>query len=202
LTPTGLVGALTMPLSLPLAFLLAGIPGMVGALTTLIPSVVMSWISQKVKHKGQDRKISSSLRCPRSTLSTPPSLPPSAQDINRASRLTSQGMEAFKVGSYNEALHYFDESIKLNPSDALALNNKGYLLYKLHRPDEALAYVEMAIEANPRFEMAWRNKFGMTLKMEGPRGNAQIIREACQALGISEKELLAKWEHGQECEDP
>ncbi|MCG9874536.1 MAG: tetratricopeptide repeat protein [Leptospiraceae bacterium] len=49
------------------------------------------------------------------------------------------------------ALIYFNQVLKINPNDHLALNNIGSQLGKLGRMDEARSYLERALESNPEF---------------------------------------------------
>jgi tetratricopeptide (TPR) repeat protein len=49
------------------------------------------------------------------------------------------------------ALIYFNQVLKINPNDHLALNNIGSQLGKLGRMEEARLYLERAIASNPEF---------------------------------------------------
>ncbi len=48
-------------------------------------------------------------------------------------------------GALNQALPDYDMAIKLDPSSAMALNNRAWVLYKLNRLDEGMSDVERSL---------------------------------------------------------
>lgn len=61
-------------------------------------------------------------------------------------------------GKYEGALESFDRAIALNPSHALAYNNKGECLVNLYRAHVGLDNFEQAIQISPRYAEAILNK--------------------------------------------
>ncbi|MEO8954326.1 MAG: tetratricopeptide repeat protein [Ktedonobacteraceae bacterium] len=85
-----------------------------------------------------------------------------------------EGYELFEQGKYEEAIHAYDQAIRLNPNDEKAYNNKGYALENLKRYEEAIQSYDQAIRLNPNYADAYDNK-GIALY------NLKRYEEAIQA---------------------
>jgi peptidoglycan/xylan/chitin deacetylase (PgdA/CDA1 family)/uncharacterized caspase-like protein len=68
-----------------------------------------------------------------------------------------QGNALFKEKKYNEALAEYLAANKLNPSNALAVNNIGYVYYKMGQYDLAVQWFEKTIALDPRRSIAYSN---------------------------------------------
>lgn len=74
----------------------------------------------------------------------------------------SYGLVLCGKGRYDDAIEAFDKAIRLNPSSAVAWNNKGNALKLQNKHDEAIMAFDKSVELNPKFTDAWKNK-GMAL---------------------------------------
>ncbi len=74
----------------------------------------------------------------------------------------SYGLVLCGKGRYEDAIEAFDKAIKLNPSSAVAWNNKGNALKLQNKHDEAIMAFDKSVELNPKYTDAWNNK-GMAL---------------------------------------
>lgn len=84
--------------------------------------------------------------------------------------LTMMGNIYFKYKEdADTALIYFNQVLKINPNDHLALNNIGSQLGKMDRLDEAKDYLNRALESNPKFPNTY---FGLAL-ISDKSGNLQ-----------------------------
>lgn len=73
----------------------------------------------------------------------------------------SQGINLYREECYNEAIHAYEQAIKLDPNYALAFYGKGLALgrfwYGQHKDEEALRAFEHAIQLSPGY---WRSHVG------------------------------------------
>jgi tetratricopeptide (TPR) repeat protein len=60
-----------------------------------------------------------------------------------------------------QAIMFYDKSLKLNPQNVYSLNNKGYELGVLEKFNEALPLLNNAVKINPKFAHAYNN-LGLT----------------------------------------
>ncbi len=60
-------------------------------------------------------------------------------------------------GRYAEALKYYEEALKIDPSCLAAYNNLGLIYEKLHQPAEAVAVYEKALSIDPGYALAHNN---------------------------------------------
>jgi len=68
------------------------------------------------------------------------------------------GLLNLQLGNGEEAVRWNDASLKINPNQPEALNNKGLALQNLGRNEEALAAYEQAVKLNPAYAGAWYNR--------------------------------------------
>jgi len=59
---------------------------------------------------------------------------------------------------YGEALAAYDRAIQLDPSYALAYNNRGYAYYNLKEYHRAIADYDRAIQLDPNYALAYNNR--------------------------------------------
>ncbi|MCX9085672.1 MAG: tetratricopeptide repeat protein [Candidatus Methanoperedens sp.] len=67
----------------------------------------------------------------------------------------NEGNDLGRSGKYAEAINAYDETLKINPQDAYALNNKGIVLKNLGRNDVANKVFDKAsqLQKSPGFEI-------------------------------------------------
>lgn len=88
------------------------------------------------------------------------------------SKHMERGNAMFKEKKYNEALNEFMAASKLNPSNALALNNIGYMHFRMDQYDEAVRWFEKTIAIDPQRSIAYANLGEAYLKLNR-RGEAK-----------------------------
>ncbi len=67
---------------------------------------------------------------------------------------------------YRKGLAELDETVRINPKDAYAHNNRGFVLDRLRKPAESILAYRAAIEADPNIAIA-HNNLGVALQAEG-----------------------------------
>lgn len=72
--------------------------------------------------------------------------------------LQNTGLVLLNQGRFSEAFKAFDQSIRLDPTDARAWNLKGIALMAMSRCEEAIRCFDVAIALDPLFAAAWNNK--------------------------------------------
>ena len=68
--------------------------------------------------------------------------------------LASIGIASFNSDKYEEAIECYNKALKINPTDAVVLNNKGYALAMVVRNSEALECCNKALEISPNYVSA------------------------------------------------
>lgn len=84
-------------------------------------------------------------------------------------------------GQFSKSLSYSNESIKLNPNNEYAWNNKGVALYHLGSRDEAIRCYDSAIEINPHFVSSINNK---NIALNGVINSCQYVDTAFGRMWI------------------
>jgi hypothetical protein len=88
-----------------------------------------------------------------------------------ASDWLNKGDTLYYQGKYDKALECYNESIRLNSSNAEAWNNKGWALYNQGKYDDAIKALDEAIRLDPKDATAWNNK-GQALIDQGKYDDA------------------------------
>lgn len=65
--------------------------------------------------------------------------------IEKAEDYHSKGYQAWKQGDYRQAIHFYDESLKIKPDYFKALFNRGFAYDKLGEYDNAIKDYSSAI---------------------------------------------------------
>lgn len=65
------------------------------------------------------------------------------------------GVNKGQAGNYEEALHFFDLYLSLNPWDDLVINNKADCFMRMRRIDEARNLECWALTLNPKLAVGW-----------------------------------------------
>lgn len=86
-----------------------------------------------------------------------------------------------------KALQPYDEALKLNPSDVIALNNKGVVLTYMGKSDKALELFDRVLEMEPEDKAALHNKSAIKEKrvIFSP-ALKKVILERISGLGTPE----------------
>jgi PKD repeat protein len=85
----------------------------------------------------------------------------------------NNGVALYSQGKYDEAIIAFDETIKLDPTNATAWNSKGLALSSQGKYDEAIIAFDEAIKIDPKYSWPWNNK-GWILYSQGKYGEAIV----------------------------
>jgi len=78
-----------------------------------------------------------------------------SRNSEKATIAFNKGLEHFNNGEYEKAIEFFDEAIRLEPSDPVARYNRGLAYQELRQPDKAIADHNEAIRLNPNFALAY-----------------------------------------------
>ena len=89
---------------------------------------------------------------------------------------------------YDEALLYFDQALRIDPKDALALNNKANTLCSMGREYDAIKCFDAALAIDPGDAYALYNKAN-ALKSLGRPQEAKAFEERALSIrpGITEE---------------
>jgi peptidoglycan/xylan/chitin deacetylase (PgdA/CDA1 family)/uncharacterized caspase-like protein len=89
-----------------------------------------------------------------------------ARVSDTAARHLDMGDRLFKERRYEEALEEFLAAAKMEPNNALALNNVGYLYYRLGKDDEAISWYQKTIQVDPHRAIAYANLGDLYYKLD------------------------------------
>jgi tetratricopeptide (TPR) repeat protein len=98
------------------------------------------------------------------------------------------GVLCAQQGRPEEALAFLTAALKLNPRDAMALNNRGNILHRVKRFDEAVADYDRALALNHHDPAIWNNR-GMSLRDSGRA--AEALRSCDAALALQPHHVKA-----------
>ena len=71
--------------------------------------------------------------------------------------LTNKGSALSKLGFHDEAIHFFDQALELNPNFLPAINNKANTLMNLGKIQDAIANYNLVLSLDPTFNLATQN---------------------------------------------
>jgi tetratricopeptide (TPR) repeat protein len=91
-----------------------------------------------------------------------------------------------------EELRYYEDALKIDPNNVLALTNKGYVMYLLGRYEETIKYYDKALEVNPKYTIAWDNK-GVALYKNGKFKDAENAAKKAVALEPNNTQYINNW---------
>ncbi len=77
-----------------------------------------------------------------------------AQDQAEIARMLGEGYDLLEQGNYSKAQKVYEELLKKDPSQPLALNNLGAIMVKQGRYDQALRYFHQALARAKGFKVA------------------------------------------------
>lgn len=101
----------------------------------------------------------------------------------------NRGVERGNKNDPEGALSDYDEAIRLNPSNAKALNNRGASYFEKSEYDRAIQDLDQAIKLQPDYSRAFRNR-GDAYRKKGDRDHA--IADYQKALSFNPDEALRK----------
>ena len=90
----------------------------------------------------------------------------------------NKGTSLQKLGQYNEALESYENALKTNPWDPLALNNKAVCLQSLGQYPRALECIDKALQIRPQYPKAHKNEQHIIKQIEGGNEESQCCTKA------------------------
>ena len=87
----------------------------------------------------------------------------------KAAALRNKGNECIKAKDYEGAMKYYNECVKLDPTDGAAFCNKAMIYNKRDLYDKAIEEAEKAIKANKTFYKAYQRKAEAYLGRHDPK---------------------------------
>lgn len=114
-------------------------------------------------------------------------------DIDKSMELNDIGADLAMMGRYQEALSYYDDSLKANPRNHLAISNKGLAYANLGKPEKGLQLIEKSLSIEPKFVEGLTNII-VPLQMLGRLDDALKYLE--KALNIDPKFVYAWYYKG------
>lgn len=76
----------------------------------------------------------------------------------KALTIKEQGNTYYKAKQFDEAISAYDQAFKLDPTNAMYLNNKAAVLIEQGKPAEAIAQCEEALELGKQYRMSFEDK--------------------------------------------
>ncbi len=93
--------------------------------------------------------------------------------------------------AFEEAIHFYDKSIKMKPDSLFAWNNKGWVLTALGHHEQAITCYDKAIALDNTLAKAWNNKAFSLSRIGRRREDISCFREAIncyeKAIGLNEQ---------------
>ena len=83
-----------------------------------------------------------------------------------------------------EALHFVERSLEIDPNNAAALATKGFIFYNLNQYEKALEYCDKALKLEPNDAEIWNHK-GFALDKLGRGNEAQNCFNKAKQLGLN-----------------
>jgi tetratricopeptide (TPR) repeat protein len=120
-----------------------------------------------------------------------PNLDPGTKSLAYAMRALALSLE----GALTQALPDYDMAIKLDPTSAMALNNRAWVLYKLDRLTEGLSDVQRSLELAPASPHAHDTRAHIRQAL-GER--AAALRDYEQAMRFGGEHLVKLYQCGLE----
>lgn len=77
-----------------------------------------------------------------------------AQEQGAVVKMLNTGFDLLEAGDYNQAQKVYEEVLKKDPTQPLALNNLAAIMVKHGRNDEALGYLQRALTRAKGFRVA------------------------------------------------
>jgi tetratricopeptide (TPR) repeat protein len=122
-----------------------------------------------------------------------PNLDPGTKSLAYSMRALAYSLS----GALNQALPDYDMAIRLDPSSAMALNNRSWVLFKLARLEQAMTDVERSLELAPGSPHAHDTRAHIR-QARGER--TQAIRDYEQAMRFGGEPLVKLYQCGLEAQ--
>ena len=97
-----------------------------------------------------------------------------------------------QTGRPQEAINYFEQSIKLKPDYFITHNNLGTALLRTGRPEEAIEHYKQALRINPDYIQAYLNLAGTYAKTNRPAEAVKYARKGLELAQSQEQSDIAK----------
>ena len=86
--------------------------------------------------------------------------------LEKLAKVVKDANALFAQGQYEESIWWYDEAIKLNPTNIGALYNKASVMVKLRNNDTALSLYDKVLSLEPNHLGALYNKANLLAKMD------------------------------------
>ena len=103
------------------------------------------------------------------------------EDHENVEVLNKLGYVLYRLGAYEDALHYYRRALDLDPNDDLTHNAIAAVLRKLGRLDEAQEHYKAAADIDDSFELTYYN-YGQLLLEKGDMEGARMMFEKALEL--------------------
>ena len=100
---------------------------------------------------------------------------------NKAGKALRQGISFHKAGQLDEAIHWYQKTLKFNPDNLAALSNMGAALQTTGKLEEAVSSYQKAIAIKPDYAEAYSN-IGNAQKEQGKLKEAVISYQKAIAI--------------------
>jgi tetratricopeptide (TPR) repeat protein len=111
----------------------------------------------------------------------------------KASGWLEKGVELVVKGKYNEAIHAFNQAIQIDPTDAVAYNNRGAAYGQMGNHTQQIEDCNKALQFNPKDAVAYNNR-GVAY---GELGNyEQEIEDCTKAIQLNPTLAVAYYHRG------
>jgi tetratricopeptide (TPR) repeat protein len=107
---------------------------------------------------------------------------PDTPPDTRAEAFFRRGVSYSEFGQYKRAIHDYDETIRIAPAFAAALNNRAYSYLKLGQPSVGVPDIEQAMQLQPENPIFLSTR-GEIAQVLGDREGAMRDHEAAMAFG-------------------
>ena len=106
----------------------------------------------------------------------------SSREFAQADKFNDLGWACHEMGSYNEALEYYQQALERYEAFPMVWNNKGLAHFRLHDFDAAQGAYHRAIELNPRFIKPYSNLGILYVELRNEPEEAKIWFKRALAL--------------------
>ncbi|MEZ5855566.1 MAG: tetratricopeptide repeat protein [Hyphomicrobiaceae bacterium] len=118
---------------------------------------------------------------------------PNANQLEKAQAYSMRALAYSLKQRYEEAINDYTAAIDINPSFAVALNNRAWAYYKWGRGDKGLPDVERSLRINPSSEHTWDTRAHIRQSMGDHTG---AFSDYEQAVGLGGPRMIKLYQCG------
>jgi tetratricopeptide (TPR) repeat protein len=85
--------------------------------------------------------------------------------LGNVAKFTEQAAALNSLGRYDDAMHYLDKALSLDPTNVVALVSKGISLDGLDRLNDGMLYYDKALAIDPTNKNAINNKIAVLISL-------------------------------------